>query len=227
MSSSSTTGISWVSPRPVRSLAARAVHAIKAEWKAGPPISSKDLFEDMKRQGRREREGRGNSGTASRLDRGRSRTAADVRLEQTYTIAYIAHAPLEPRAAVAEWKDGKLTVWTGTQRPFGVQGELAGAFRLANDAVRVIVPDTGRRLRRQAFRRGGHRGGQAGSRRQADRSSSSGRARKNSPGPTSDRPASSKSRAASAATERSRPGNFITIIPALRGFARSMKCPIN
>ena len=122
--------------------AARAIHAIKAEWKAGPPISSKDLFEDMKRQGSREREGRGNSGQRSgSMEEGLK--VADVRLEQTYTIAYIAHAPLEPRAAVAEWKDGKLTVWTGTQRPFGVRGELAGAFRLANDAVRVIVPDTG------------------------------------------------------------------------------------
>ena len=58
-------------------------------------------------------------------------------------VAYIAHAPLEPRAAVAEWKDGKLTVWTGTQRPFGVRSELASAFRIAEDRVRVIVPDTG------------------------------------------------------------------------------------
>ena len=32
-------------------------------------------------------------------------------------IQYIAHAPLEPRAAVAEWDGDKLTVWTGTQRP--------------------------------------------------------------------------------------------------------------
>ena len=69
--------------------------------------------------------------------------AADVKLDATYTVAYIAHAPLEPRAAVAEWKDGKLTVWTGTQRPFGVRGELAQAFGLPEDQVRVIVPDTG------------------------------------------------------------------------------------
>src|SRR6185295_8360009 len=65
------------------------------------------------------------------------------KLKQTYTIAYIAHAPLEPRAAVAEWKDDKLTVWTGTQRPFGVRGELAQAFRISEENVRVIVPDTG------------------------------------------------------------------------------------
>ena len=58
-------------------------------------------------------------------------------------MAYIAHAPLEPRAAVAEWNGDKLTVWTGTQRPFGVRSELADAFHVSEDKVRVIVPDTG------------------------------------------------------------------------------------
>jgi CO/xanthine dehydrogenase Mo-binding subunit len=72
-----------------------------------------------------------------------SLAAAHQKLDRTYTIAYIAHAPLEPRAAVAEWKDGKLTVWTGTQRPFGVRDELAAAFHLPESGVRVIVPDTG------------------------------------------------------------------------------------
>src|SRR3989442_13079558 len=70
-------------------------------------------------------------------------TAADHKLEATKPIAYIAHAPLEPRAAVAQWTGGKLTVWTGTQRPFGVRSELAEAFRIPEDRVRVIVPDTG------------------------------------------------------------------------------------
>ncbi len=51
--------------------------------------------------------------------------------------------PLEPRAAVAEWKDDRLTVWTGSQRPFGVQEELAEAFAIPKSKVRVIVPDTG------------------------------------------------------------------------------------
>jgi nicotinate dehydrogenase subunit B len=69
--------------------------------------------------------------------------AADKKLSETYTVAYIAHAPLEPRAAVAEWNGDKLTVWTGTQRPFGVRGELAEAFHISEDKVRVIVPDTG------------------------------------------------------------------------------------
>jgi len=58
-------------------------------------------------------------------------------------VQYIAHAPLEPRAAVAEWNRDKLTVWTGTQRPFGVRDELAEAFRMAANKVRVIMPDMG------------------------------------------------------------------------------------
>ena len=44
---------------------------------------------------------------------------------------------------VAEWDDGKLTVWTATQNPFGVRGELDEAFRLDEKTVRVIVPDFG------------------------------------------------------------------------------------
>jgi isoquinoline 1-oxidoreductase len=69
--------------------------------------------------------------------------SSKARVEATYQVAYIAHAPLEPRAAVAEWDDDRLTVWTGTQRPFGVRGELARAFEIPEERVRVIVPDTG------------------------------------------------------------------------------------
>ena len=144
----SATAILSASPRPAKRRLRVRLAAIKAEWKPGPPISGKTLFDDLKKPSARgqdaggERGGRGGSGQPTGSIKA-GLDAADVRLEQTYTIAYIAHAPLEPRAAVAQWENGKLTVWTGTQRPFGVRGELAGAFRLADDAVRVIVPDTG------------------------------------------------------------------------------------
>src|ERR1019366_1050955 len=68
---------------------------------------------------------------------------ADLKLEEQYTVEFIAHAPLEPRAAVAEWNGGKLTVWTGTQRPFGVRDELVQAFHISPEQVRVIQPDMG------------------------------------------------------------------------------------
>jgi isoquinoline 1-oxidoreductase len=127
---------------PSEAEAERALAAIKAEWKPGRPVSGKNLFSDLKTSGGEARPGRGDGGERARSTKP-SPGASDVHLEQTYTIAYIAHAPLEPRAAVARWDDGKLTVWTGTQRPFGVRGELTGAFHLPDAAVRVIVPDTG------------------------------------------------------------------------------------
>ncbi len=65
------------------------------------------------------------------------------RIRATYQAPYIQHAPMEPRAAVAEWNSGKLTIWTGTQNPFGVQQQLQQAFHLPENRVRVIVPDTG------------------------------------------------------------------------------------
>ena len=147
---------------PSESQAARALAAIKAEWKPGPRISGKDLFDDLKKPGGRARargRARRRGGSANRRVRSRRDSMlADVRLEQTYTIAYIAHAPLEPRAAVAQWENGKLTVWTGTQRPFGVRGELAGAFRLADDCRARDRPRHRFRLRRQAHGRSGRRG---------------------------------------------------------------------
>lgn len=115
--------------------AAAAVAAMETDWETGPRISESELFERLKPDSSRQPEAHEGIGKAL--------SESAHRLEERYTVAYIAHAPLEPRAAVAEWKDGKLTVWTGTQRPFGVKGELMSAFGLPDDRVRVIVPDTG------------------------------------------------------------------------------------
>ena len=112
---------------PVERDAERALAAIRAKWNSTEQPSGKDLYESLAPK-------RGNF---------RSATDPDIALTATYTIAYIAHVPLEPRAAVAHWTDGKLTVWTGTQRPFGVRSELAQAFHIPETQVRVIVPDVG------------------------------------------------------------------------------------
>jgi len=68
---------------------------------------------------------------------------ADAQLEATYFIPYVSNAPMEPRAAVAIWDDDHLTVWAGTQRPFGLRAELAGRFEIDEENVRVIAPEIG------------------------------------------------------------------------------------
>jgi len=117
-----------------------ALRAIRAEWRprAGQP-SSQDIYEHLKGTGG------GDRGPAPYAagDVARARTEGARHFDASYRIPYIAHVPLEPRTAVAEWTDDRLTVWTGTQRPFGVRSDLAGAFRIPEDRVRVIVPDMG------------------------------------------------------------------------------------
>jgi len=122
---------------PDPSSAERAVKAIKADWKVPPGPSNANLFEYLKQNVEQGREAPARSNVEQAL------AAAAIKLERTYTVQYIAHTPLEPRAAVAEWQGDKLTVWTGTQRPFGVRDELVEAFRISPDKVRVIMPDTG------------------------------------------------------------------------------------
>jgi isoquinoline 1-oxidoreductase len=69
--------------------------------------------------------------------------SAERVLRAEFHIAYIQHAPMEPRAALAIWTDGKLEVHAGTQQPSRVRGELASAFRIDPADVRLIVPDSG------------------------------------------------------------------------------------
>jgi len=123
--------------------AAAALAAIHAEWKSEPQPSSKELFDYLRKS---TVEGKDPTGDGDRYDVGavdQALSAADHRLQQTYTVSYIAHVPLEPRAALAKCDGDNLTVWTGTQRPFGVRGQLAEAFRIPEDHVRVLMPDTG------------------------------------------------------------------------------------
>ena len=126
---------------PTESRVARAAAAIQAAWRvpADQP-SAETIFDYLKKSS----EGEGGRGSAPFVTGDVASVPRDARrFDASYRIPYIAHVPLEPRAAVAEWIDGKLTVWTGTQRPFGVRSELADVFRIPEDRVRVIVPDTG------------------------------------------------------------------------------------
>lgn len=111
--------------------------AATATWNEKPHTSSSVLFDHLKKTAK------GNPRGSSAGDVEKALTSAATRLHAEYRIAYVQHAPMEPRAAVAEWTDGKLTVWTGTSNPFAVRAALAQAFGLDAAMVRVIVPDFG------------------------------------------------------------------------------------
>jgi nicotinate dehydrogenase subunit B len=122
-----------------------AADAVKANWNVPSQPSNAELFAILKK-------GAGSESGNEPPDRGpehqtgnvsQAYASAPIKLEQEYTVQYIQHAPLEPRAAVAEWNGSSLTVWTGTQRPFGVRDQLVEAFNLQPEQVRVLQPDMG------------------------------------------------------------------------------------
>ena len=121
-------------PTTHRARQALAAIAVTAQWETVPHPSSRELFDHLRQHAQ--------GGVPANPFPEELARAKQV-LRQTYQVAYVQHAPLEPRVALAEWQDGKLTVWTGTQAPFGYHGELARTFRLSNDQVRVVVPDFG------------------------------------------------------------------------------------
>jgi isoquinoline 1-oxidoreductase len=124
---------------PDSQTAKKALLAIDTKWeeRTDQP-SNANIFEYLMKDGTDEKE---DNKTTGDVENGLS--GAAFKYSNTYNINYIAHVPLEPRAALAQWTDGKLTVWTGTQRPFGVQEQLAETFRLNKEKIRVIMPDTG------------------------------------------------------------------------------------
>ena len=132
--------------------ATRAIASIRARWQTEMQISQPELFDYLKESAcELERQRPADRLPTRRHDPYLSATgdvdsalsAASQTLSERYTVDYIAHVPLEPRAALAQWQDDTLTVWTGTQRPFGVRDQLVAAFGLTRDRVRVIVPETG------------------------------------------------------------------------------------
>ena len=127
---------------PNERVARKAAAAVQTEWRAleGQP-NSETIYDHLKKSA--EAGGGGRNTPTVVGDVSKALAAAARTFEASYRIPYIAHVPLEPRAAVAEWNGDKVTVWVGTQRPFGVRGEVANAFRIPEMNVRVIVPDTG------------------------------------------------------------------------------------
>ncbi|MDX9753856.1 MAG: molybdopterin-dependent oxidoreductase [bacterium] len=123
---------------PTEFAAREALDSIQAEWEPVPHPSDQELVEILRKTGvDREEMVQQDGELQTALSQAKTQHTA------SYTAAYIAHTPLEPRSALAVWEEGVVTVWTGTQRPFGVQEELMRALELPYEKVRVMIPDTG------------------------------------------------------------------------------------
>src|ERR687885_386576 len=68
---------------------------------------------------------------------------ADVVVEKRIVNHRTAGAAIEPRGVVADWREGKLTLWSSTQIPHICRVILSIQLGLSEDKIRVVAPEVG------------------------------------------------------------------------------------
>ena len=120
-----------------------ALGRVAIEWEAPPqpdereldrppalaPCGSERLGGDVRAGGGRRRGGARSIARAARAD--------------LHDRVHRPRAARDPRRGLAEWDGDRLTVWTGTQRPFAVREQLATELGLDEEQVRVVAPTAG------------------------------------------------------------------------------------
>lgn len=130
--------VGFAAPTSFAAERAKEEAAKTAKWKTAEHSSSDELYTYLRSHASSQRPRRDAKGSPDEALKSASKA-----LRESYHIAYIQHAPMEPRAAVAEWTGDDLTVWTGTQQPSRVRDDVARALHIPRERVRLIVPDTG------------------------------------------------------------------------------------
>jgi len=115
-----------------------ALGSIKADWRApDSKVDPDSIYDHLVLQA---------APLKTLTDRGDMTAARDSAahlFEATYQKGYVAHAAIEPHAALAEIKDGKATGWASTQTPFPTRDRIAEILDLNPKNVRVITPFLG------------------------------------------------------------------------------------
>lgn len=121
---------------------ARAAAAlVRCRYEAGP-----GAFDFHAKDAETYRPARANAGMATDSvigDLPAALASAAVAVDATYETAFASHNPMEPHAAVAEWQDQRLTVYTATQTAANVRAGLAATLQIPPENVRIVSPFIG------------------------------------------------------------------------------------
>jgi nicotinate dehydrogenase subunit B len=117
--------------------AVKAMRAMKVTWSPGTGLPDQSTVFDMWRKSPSGK----NEATQKVGDTTAALAGAARRIKASYDLAIQTHASIGPSCAVADYKDGKLTVWTGSQGPHTMQHEIAPIVGLAMESIRVLFLD--------------------------------------------------------------------------------------
>jgi nicotinate dehydrogenase subunit B len=123
-----------VAEREEQAIKARAVLAKSAKWTLGPPLPDPEKIHDHLLSLPTE-----DKVISEKQAAALAAVPADAKvIEATYRKPYIAHGSIGPSCALAESKDGKMTVWTHSQGVFPNRDNLAQALDMKPADVRCI-----------------------------------------------------------------------------------------
>ncbi|AZY48909.1 xanthine dehydrogenase family protein molybdopterin-binding subunit [Bordetella avium] len=110
-----------------------AMRALKIRWKPIPPAPRLDnLAQALRAQPARPR---------TLLEEGDVPAVcaqAATHLRRSYVWPYQMHASIGPSCAVADFRDGRLTVWTGSQNPHMLRTDLDRLLKLGEDRIELV-----------------------------------------------------------------------------------------
>ena len=112
--------------------AIKAARRLKIEWRSLPPMPDLSNLEIALRQlpaTHRPLHEKGDIDNA--LDQ------ATHRLQRTYLWSYNLHASIGPSCSVADYRDGRLTLWSGTQNPHGLRADMAKLLGMDEGAIDI------------------------------------------------------------------------------------------
>jgi nicotinate dehydrogenase subunit B len=123
---------------PLPDVAEKTLALIKAEYEQPvPELNERNIHEHILNTQARD------NVIEQKGDLSQGEKVAVLKFDESYCTPYVAHAPTETHSAVADVRKDEATIYVGTQRPFGANGEIGKAIGLPSEKVRVITPFVG------------------------------------------------------------------------------------
>ena len=114
-------------------IAERALWEIKAKFEEqDPQVNNSTIFKHL------EQVAGSGSVSSENGDLKAGKKLAQKSFESTYYNHYVAHAPMEPHAAVVHIDKDEVKVWATSQAPFRIRDSVAGTIGVPSEKVRVF-----------------------------------------------------------------------------------------
>jgi len=112
-----------------------AMRALRVQWRPVPPAPDLSDLAGAIRANPAQRRALVDEGDVDAAFTGPDTAAV---LERSYVWPYQMHASIGPSCAVADFRQGRLTVWAGTQNPHMLRTDLDRLLRLGEDRIDIV-----------------------------------------------------------------------------------------